>query len=81
VPLNPDASEPLLHCNGNKLAGRSFPNGYLPIVRSMIATGILRNWVSSSQVGFAKTYGSKIVSPSARYSLFLRFREEIPADA
>jgi hypothetical protein len=37
-PLEPEASEPMLHCNGNKLAGPSFPNRSLPIASSMIAT-------------------------------------------
>jgi hypothetical protein len=36
--LEPEASEPMLHCNGNKQAGPSFPKRSLPIVSSMIAT-------------------------------------------
>ena len=36
-PLEADPSEPMLHCNGNKLAGPSFPNRSLPIASSMIA--------------------------------------------
>ena len=35
-PLEPEASEPMLHCNGNKLAGPSFPNRSLPIASSRI---------------------------------------------
>ena len=46
----------MLHCNGNKLAGPSFPNKSLPIAISMIAANNrkpfsnLRKWVSPSQV-------------------------------
>jgi len=88
-PLEPDVSEPMLHCNGNKLTGPSFPNRSLPIASSMIATNNRKpkemRLFAISGVGFfqrsclslsvsrhvdylLRRIGSKILSPSARYS-------------
>ena len=43
----------MLHCNGNKLAGPSFPNKSLPIAISMIAANN-RSPFQSQEVGFSQ---------------------------
>ena len=43
----------MLHCNGNKLAGPSFPNRSFPVAISMIATNN-RKPFRSQEVGFSQ---------------------------